>query len=348
MQLEFSTKNKKFNRIIQHIAFWILIYLMITILFSASGPSAYWQIFILTAGLLPFEIAGTYFTIYYFIPVFLLRRRYAGFIGLSILLAVISVAAARFLNYHTYTFIYPQYSDIEFNFFSTSLIYIFIEMYFVVCFATGIKLVKYWFKNQKVKTELENQNLASELALLRSQINPHFLFNTLNNIDSLIFQNQQKASDSIIKLSGIMRYMLYESTVDMVLLTNEIEYIRNYIALFELRIKNKNFIQFSIVGNSQGRMIAPMLFVPFVENAFKHGSKKVKSPGIIINMIIENKIIEFEVTNFFNDVQNTDKTGGIGLNNIRRRLELIYPEKHELLISSEKNFYKVNLKINTR
>ncbi len=204
-----------------------------------------------------------------------------------------------------------------------------------------------WIKSLKQKAELITQNQASELALLRSQVSPHFLFNTLNNIDSLIFLDKEKASASVIKLSEIMRYMIYETSDEKVLLSKEIEYLESYISLQRLRLKNQDYIVFKVDGSTDKKMIAPMLFIPFVENAFKHGLKQLPSPGIIINLKIEENEISFVSTNYFekNDTNKKDRTSGIGLVNVKRRLELIYPKKHDLEITKENGEYTINLKI---
>ena len=203
-----------------------------------------------------------------------------------------------------------------------------------------------WVKDKQKQADLINQNQTSELALLRSQINPHFLFNTLNNIYSLVLKKSEKAPEAMMKLSEIMRYMLYETNSDKVPLEKEIIYLESYIELLELRIKQKNFIDFKVVGDPVGQKIAPMLLVPFVENAFKHCDKKVESPGIKTKIEIRNSSILFEVSNYIRKDSGEEITtiGGIGLNNIHRRLELLYPGKHKLEIKEIDN--KFNVKLN--
>ena len=206
------------------------------------------------------------------------------------------------------------------------------------------------FETQKLKADLINQNQASELALLRSQINPHFLFNTLNNIYSLVYKKSDDAPEAVMKLSEIMRYTLYDSNTDKVILEKEVEYLKNFIELQQLRLKTDNFVEFNINGNLGGYIIAPMIFISFVENAFKHGSKKVQSPGIVINLTAGNNKIIFDMMNYCleNDVQNKDIAGGIGLQNIKRRLELLYKDKHDLKISKTENQFIVKLEIDNK
>lgn len=203
-----------------------------------------------------------------------------------------------------------------------------------------------WFEAQKLKDELINQRQASELALLRSQVNPHFLFNTLNNIYSLVYRKSDDAPAAVMKLSSIMRYMLYDATTDSVPLDKEIEYLKSFIELQELRMKHADFISLQVQGNTEGRTIAPMLLIPFVENAFKHGSK-TRQPGIIIRLLTRPGWISFEVSNYLRKTVNEgDKqASGIGLANIRRRLELLYPGKHELVITVDEEMFRINLEI---
>lgn len=214
-------------------------------------------------------------------------------------------------------------------------------------YALLIKLAIDWYESQKFKAELILEKQASELALLRSQVNPHFLFNTLNNIYSLVYKKSADAPAAVMKLSGIMRYMLYDAVADKVLLEKEVEYLQSFIELQNLRLKQKDFVVMSIQGEMNGRTIAPMLLIPFVENAFKHGSRNVTNPGILINLFVDSRQIHFEVTNYMrkNIIDNGDDSGGNGLNNTKRRLELIYPGKHNLFIVPGEEMYTVKLTI---
>ena len=204
-----------------------------------------------------------------------------------------------------------------------------------------------WLNKDKIQLQLSRQNLQSELALLRTQINPHFLFNSLHNIDTLILVNPEKASDSLIKLSDLMRYTLYDADTEFIELSKEIDYINKYINLQELRLTNKNLITFTVDGSVESVKVAPMLFISFIENAFKHATDKDAEAGISIQFKITEHRIIFNVTNAFDATKNMvkDKTSGIGLENVKRRLQLIYPDSHKLEISTKDNRYKVELTI---
>jgi LytS/YehU family sensor histidine kinase len=205
-----------------------------------------------------------------------------------------------------------------------------------------------WFETQKLKTELITEKQTSELALLRSQLNPHFLFNTLNNIYSLVYKKSDDAPEAVMKLSSIMRYTLYDSNTEKVLLEKEIEFLKSFIELQLLRLKTENFVEFNIKGILEGVTIPPMLFISFVENAFKHGNKKVEAPGIVINLAVNSNKINLEVKNYCKvpNLQNIDVVGGIGLQNIKRRLDLLYKDKHKLEILQQDSMFIVKLEIN--
>lgn len=202
-----------------------------------------------------------------------------------------------------------------------------------------------WYENQKMQAEFINQKQISELALLRSQVNPHFFFNTLNNIYSLVYQKSEDAPEAVMKLSSIMRYMLYDATTDKVLLEKEIEYLKSFIELEKLRLRNKDFVSLEITGSAEGHTVAPMLLIPFVENAFKHASRTVAAPGIRVILEIRPGEMIFEVKNFIRKNQHApkDQQGGIGLINIRRRLELLYPQKYSLEIKTDEDVFSIKL-----
>lgn len=203
-----------------------------------------------------------------------------------------------------------------------------------------------WFKKKNDLLVLERENLSSNLALLKNQINPHFLFNTLHNIDALIHDDPEKASKSLVKLSDIMRYMLHDPKTDYVELQNEIAYLENYFSLERLRLKNEKFFNYSISGSANGYIIAPMMLIPFVENAFKHTVDSNVENGITIKIEIAHNKLIFTCENQC-DISDTeiDKTHGIGLKTVQKRLELLYKNKHTLTINSENSMFSVNLEL---
>lgn len=203
-----------------------------------------------------------------------------------------------------------------------------------------------WFKKRNEVLSLEKENMTSRLGLLRSQINPHFLFNTLHNIDALIYKNQDKASQSLVKLSDIMRYMLNDAQSNLVDLEKELEHLKNYLSLEKLRLINPNFLNFDISGAANGLKVVPIIMIPFVENAFKHSVESDTENGISLQIRIENGMLYFDCENKW-DSANTDKdkSHGIGLETVKKRLALSYPQKHQLKIDSTNATFKVHLEL---
>jgi len=203
-----------------------------------------------------------------------------------------------------------------------------------------------WFNEKKLKEALKEKNHQMELALIKSKLDPHLLFNTINNIDALIIKDAVEASDYLNKLSDIMRFMLYETMAEKILLSQEIEYIEKYIALQKIRTANADYVHFSVTGNIGNKMIAPMIFIPFIENAFKHTNNKKLENAIAIHIIISNKTIQLVCENKFDSkpvVKQPDS--GLGNELIQKRLQLIYPEKHVLEVNKTNELYTVNLTI---
>lgn len=203
-----------------------------------------------------------------------------------------------------------------------------------------------WIKDRKIKAELEKDKITSQLELLKSQINPHLLFNSLNNIDVLIHDEPQKASEYLKKLSEILRFMLYESNTDRIPLTEEIEYIRKYIDLQKIRTSNDSFVKFEISGNASGKYIAPMIFIHFIENAFKHSTNKKIENAVSIRFEISEKKLLFFCKNHYKTMDDTksDKNG-LGIKLIKQKLDLIYKNSYNLNVEEEDNWYIVNLEI---
>lgn len=200
---------------------------------------------------------------------------------------------------------------------------------------------------EKALKEKEAQQLTTELKFLRSQISPHFLFNVLNNMVSMARHKSDQLEPSLIRLAGLMRYMLYESDAKKVPLPQEIDYLKNYIELQKLRFGEDVGMRVEIQYVDDSLTIEPMLLIPFVENAFKHGLGLVQAPFIHISLEVKEGILYFEVENKFapDKGQSKDRDSGIGLANIRSRLQLLYPKRHSLKISNQDGIFKVNLKL---
>ena len=203
-----------------------------------------------------------------------------------------------------------------------------------------------WFDEIKLKERLKEKNYEMEMALIKSQLDPHLLFNTINNIDALILKDAVTASDYLNKLSDIMRFMLYETKPDQILLSKEIEYIEKYIALQKIRTSNKDYVHFTITGNVGSKQIAPMIFIPFIENAFKHTNNKKLENAISIEICVKAQKILFRCENKFDaKPMGPQPDGGLGNELIQKRLQLIYGEKHILEVVKTDDLYSVHLTI---
>ncbi|MDD4107599.1 MAG: histidine kinase [Prolixibacteraceae bacterium] len=284
-----------------------------------------------------------FYAVYAAFPVIFSMKNKLLITGTLILIVLILIGIRLPISWYFWKYIgYPPEHEMKFEW-----VWVWNELRMVVITGIYSVLIRFMikmFETQKLKNELIHQRQASELALLRSQINPHFLFNTLNNIYSLVYHKSAEAPEAVMKFSSIMRYVLYDAPSEKVLLEKEIEYLRSYIELQELRFKKTGLVSLNIEGATEGITIAPMLLITFVENAFKHGCKN-RQPGIVITLKMENGDIRFEVCNYINRNKKTleELYSGIGLSNLKRRLELIYAGKYNLDINEDNDQFKVNL-----
>ncbi|MBL7807601.1 MAG: histidine kinase [Saprospiraceae bacterium] len=218
---------------------------------------------------------------------------------------------------------------------------------FVTLLATVLRVIMDWWRYQNEKQVLLTQTMQSELRFLKSQINPHFLFNTLNNLYALTLKKSDKAPEIVLKLAEIMRYMLYECNERRVHLSKEIQYLYNYLDLERLRQPKDADISFEVEGHVSEQMVAPLLFVPFVENSFKHGLNHATSGGYVhIKLSVQGEDLEFNIENSKVEQMprpSHPRSGGIGLANVRQRLQILYPENYEIIIRDEPNCYSVTL-----
>lgn len=201
-----------------------------------------------------------------------------------------------------------------------------------------------WFNELKIREMLREKNYEMEMALVKSQLDPHLLFNTINNIDSLILRDADRASEYLNKLSEIMRFVLYETKSDRILLSREIEYIEKYIALQRIRTSNKDYVHFAVSGSAVGKSIAPMVLIPFMENAFKHTNNKKLEHAIKIKIVIGENTTQLLCENRFDPTIKPDaEVGGLGNMLIEKRLNLIYEGRHSLEVFRGDESYKIDL-----
>lgn len=229
------------------------------------------------------------------------------------------------------------------------IIYVQMLSYIVpVLFSVTIKTTKRWTKTEAERKEATNFKLQSELQHLHYQLQPHFFFNSLNNIYALVDISPDEAKSSIHSLSKLMRYMLYETNMDILPLSKEIDFIKKYIDLMKLRVSDKTKVSYNFPTEETGIHIAPLLFISLIENAFKHGVSASKESHINISMTNENKTVLFTIENDNFPKKTDDKSGsGIGLQNLTKRLELLYPNKHSFNTSVKDNRFLVQLEVET-
>jgi two-component system LytT family sensor kinase len=351
-QLPLLQRHRIFqHRLLTHVLFW-LGYVSFFALVSGRGEDSFWEGFQYELLMLPAKMAVVYLTLYVLIPRFLLRKQQWQMALLFLLILGLAGALQRVVVYYV---IYPiQYQDLAFGYGpfwdSDKLFKHMLQISFVVVLASAVKIQRYWHQYEQASKALERDKLEAELNFLKAQIHPHFLFNTLNNLYSLTLKKSDLAPEVVLRLSGLVNYMLYDTRSSAVPLSKEVESLHHYIALEKIRYGSNLEIGFDVSGQIDGAEVAPMLLLPFVENSFKHGvSDEITDKWITINLTVNEEMLTFKVENAKSPGRipglEKDYTGGIGLKNVRRRLELLYPNRHELKILDEAHSYLIVMKI---
>jgi hypothetical protein len=287
-----------------------------------------------------------YVSVYYLMPLF--RKRFGMFQAVlaSFALYVIISSFEVVVDY----FVVHNEGLIKDLSLSDYVLANFILNFMVMPIAIGYFFLETWLATDKTRRLLREENLRMELEFLKSQINPHFLFNTLNNLYSSARKHEDiPTAQGISQLSGMMRYMIYDSNVEYILLSREVVYLKNYIQLQKMRFSESDpiDIRFDVNGDANQCAVAPMLLIPFVENAFKHGISFKDDSFIHIELNVLPGHFTFKVENSIFKKTNEQEEGGIGLKNVKRRLDLLYAEKHELKIQTKKNVYSVVINLKT-
>ncbi|QHT69457.1 sensor histidine kinase [Rhodocytophaga rosea] len=337
-----------------HILFWGIVLLFYTI-FYGHQRQEYYKTFVYVCLLLPVTMGITYLMIYFLIPRFLLKRRYGLFSLLFSYTLLLSVWLESIIISIAFITI-AEYKVANLNPATFDIFFLIVSMYLVVFLAIAIKLLKQWHVIQQANHLLANARLEAELklkeaelSLLKAQIHPHFLFNTLNNLYGLTLEKSEEAPEIVLKISALLDYLLYKCNSPKVALTQEIEYIQNYLSLEKLRYNENLEVHFIVKGKVKHKLIAPMLILPFVENSFKHGvSHELDSTGISINILVEGNCLQLQVINSkVPGLVNTPQqyTSGIGLQNVKKRLDLLYADKYQLNILDQETQYQVQLKL---
>jgi len=355
----FIFSNERKYRLQRHAAFWIFWWLFFGILYSYTAKFSLFPDF----KRIPVSMVDSFFfmiphmfltysLIYFVVPKFVVRGKYIEsailVLFLFFLVACISALIGKFmlpfLRFHLFSVPYNDYVN------TTFLLFLLAGLRGAITIgglAAAIKLMKYWYIKEQRNLQLEKENMESQLQLLKAQIHPHFLFNTLNNIYSFTQTTSPAAAKMVTVLSDLLRYILYEGTQPFVSLSKELKMIEDYINLEKIRYGNKLELHLNLPAQTNDLLIAPLLLLPLVENCFKHGTSNVlEQPWIHLQVSIKNTELQIKLLNGkVNHPATNTNSAGIGIKNVQQRLSLLYPGKHELNITSEEDVFIVNLKL---
>lgn len=345
--MNFKLVSKKWLIILLHIAFWLLLFSLPSLLRpsqeAAPAPQHrqvtdhfFYQYLVNCLS----WICLFYMNSYVLIPRLFHQKKYLRYV-----LSFVPVFAALFLiNRLSFQLLAPRHSFRIGGF----VFFYMLPCLFILACSTAYTMFLDRLQSDRLAKEKETENLKTELAFLRSQVSPHFMFNVLNNMVSLARKKSELLEPSLIKLSSLLRYMLYETDEEKVLLEREVEYLQSYIDLQKQRFGSKVKVNICMEEFDKGYFIAPMLLIPFVENAFKHGTGLIKNAEINIELKAKNNLLHLIVRNYYDSSAQEikDKTSGIGLQNVSRRLNLLYKKQHKLLISKKGNEFSVSLQLN--
>jgi len=332
------------NRFIQHVLFWLF---FMTVLRGNIIHEFHLQKSLLAILLYTFSFF-TYFILVYsnlliFLPRFYLKKMYLSFVAANFITACLLIVFAYRIIYFIDPLIQVQVRIVH---------WLFYNLFFgfsLLILSTFLHFIRKWSELNENNLKAQKEKISAELEALKAQINPHLLFNTLNNLYSLSLEKSDKLPGLILKLSELMNYILYDCKSDFVPLSNEIEFIKNYIILEKIRFEDSAVIQTEFDTNNASLEIAPLLLLPFIDNAFKHSQTIMEKRVISILLKTDGTILTFIVENNYEpDSKENHGTGGIGINNVKKRLEYIYPGKHIIDINSKDNIFKINLVLNLK
>ncbi len=340
-------KNRK--QIIEpaiHILIWICSYLFIVMVVKTIGPFKrvdHTLLMPVTLGTV-INIILFYTTALILIPQFSNNRKTGRFLILLLALLTILTSAETLIDNAFFTYYYSDRQETVIS----QLVLNLILNGILLSLALAYGFTKNWFRNEKIRQELNREKLTAELNLLRTQLNPHFLFNVLNMAFSSASRNgDERTAEIIEKLSGLMRYTTYESNIDKIDLERETEYLQNYISLQKMRFSEDMPVKvnFDVEGDISGCRIPPLILIQFVENCFKHGIKLEEMSEIDIRIKVTDRKMVFSTRNPVYEAKNRTASvnHGIGIENVRRRLAILYPGKHELITGNDDDYFTVKL-----
>jgi two-component system, LytTR family, sensor kinase len=330
-----------------HLIFWVCLFLY-EWLPSSSIHDCYQAAFNAAILNVPIIMVATYFHIYVTFERFIMRKRY-GLFALSLGVSfVVFGLLRRVVNFYMVSrVLYPTKAV---NLFYLPKITIdTVNVHLFVALGIMIYSIRKWAEQKAINEELMKEKMAAELSLLKSQVQPHFIFNTLNNIYMLSLKQSPQTSEMIYRLSALLSYMLYDTKRHYIEVEKEIDYVKNYINLEKIRYGERLDVQLTVFNNVQSVSVPPLLFLPLVENAFKHGvSNAVEDSWIHIDISLKKKTLIFKIENSIMKEKSISNGfgNGLGLENLKRRLEILYPNRHELKVMSDNVSYLATLKLN--
>ena len=335
---------------LRHLMFWIIYFIVFSLWFGFDINN-YQTAIETTIVFTPATFIYIYGVINWLVPKYLIKGKYLNFC----LLFSAWMMVGLIMNYLTRYYILLPLRGVQPNYsfdLSNSNTYrevfafgSFVVMNTVAMFGGFIKFFKYWYIAQQQKQQAQNEKLKAELELLKAQLHPHFLFNTLNNLYSLVYEKSDKAPNMLIRLSGLLSYVLYECKANEVLLSKEISIIKDYVSLEKERYGERLDVSFNFSGDIEDKMISPMLFQPFIENAFKHGTAELLGKvWMSIDLSVKANQLYFKIINSCdNNAATILEEHGVGIENVKKRLALLYPNKFELQNGIEDDVYIVSL-----
>ena len=352
MSSELQLRRILKNRVLQHLTFWAFAFLLLAGFFAKEYGSTFLPLNIIYTLLFLISVVFVvYLNLLVLIPRFLQRSKWLKYIASIALVIAFGIVLNMWTFEYLSDWLFPGYYFI--SYYEVKDVFNFIVVFLAA--TTLLKLAKGWFaltEQKKKINQLEKEKLDAELSALKSQINPHFLFNSLNSMYSLSLENNTKVPELLLKLSSGMRYMLYETNENFVPLEKELAYLNNYLDLQKLRTEQAAAIQFNIQGTVNHQKVAPLIFIPFVENAFKHGIKgDIENVFIHIDLTIRTEFLIFKIENNKGVVDKMPKENnlsGVGMENVKKRLHLLYESQYELDINDSENIYRVILKLPIR
>jgi two-component system LytT family sensor kinase len=349
-----AAKSRAYITILLHLLVWMLFAFILLfyqpLTWNIALPYQFW---IKQSGVLLMLVVVFYINSNILVPQLLMKNNNLGFM---LIILAITIAAGPLINILDESLHLPQLMERAFNAVGVVRpprrrdrfdIFLVMMTLMIVGISTSVTLIQKWQADKQLREALEKERIGSELSFLKAQINPHFFFNTLNNIYALTHVDVENSRRALHKLSRMMRYLLYDTQAGITPLSKEVSFIVDYLELMKLRLNDTTKVSFEGPLLNQDIQIAPMLFLPYIENAFKHGVSAVERSVIAIELSLEDKVLEMKVTNtiFNENADIVDSYGGIGLSNTKRRLDLLYPGKHTFSAhkTEESNEFVVHL-----